>query len=100
MVAIALYFVTHAVDKAAFHGGLTLPTWMVFGSADAGRQTRTALAAAVITVEGIVFSITIVTLTLASTQFGPRMLRNVIRDRGTQFTLGHSSRRSYTPRWC
>ena len=34
------------------------------------------------------FSITIVTLTLASTQFGPRMLRNFIRDRGTQFTLG------------
>jgi uncharacterized membrane protein len=42
----------------------------------------------VITVVGVVFSITIVTLTLASTQFGPRMLRNFIRDRGTQFTLG------------
>ena len=28
------------------------------------------------------------TLTLASTQFGPRMLRNFIRDRGTQITLG------------
>ena len=41
-----------------------------------------------ITVVGIVFSITIVTLTLASTQFGPRMLRNFIRDRGTQLTLG------------
>ena len=41
-----------------------------------------------ITVVGVVFSITIVTLTLASTQFGPRMLRNFIRDRGTQVTLG------------
>jgi uncharacterized membrane protein len=30
----------------------------------------------------------IVTLTLASTQFGPRMLRTFIRDRGTQLTLG------------
>jgi len=29
-----------------------------------------------------------VTLTLASTQFGPRMLRTFIRDRGTQLTLG------------
>jgi uncharacterized membrane protein len=36
----------------------------------------------------VVFSIMIVTLTLASTQFGPRMLRNFIRDRGTQVTLG------------
>ena len=67
---------------------LTLPVWMVFGSADAARTILTALAAAVITVVGIVFSITIVTLTLASTQFGPRMLRNFIRDRGTQYTLG------------
>lgn len=88
IAAIVLYAVTHAVDKAAYAGGLTLPSWMVFGTADAARQILTTLSAAVITVVGIVFSITIVTLTLASTQFGPRMLRNFIRDRGTQFTLG------------
>ena len=86
--AIALYAGTHAIDKAAFHHSLSLPRWVVFGSADTARQILTALAAAVITVVGVVFSITIVTLTLASTQFGPRMLRNFIRDRGTQFTLG------------
>ena len=61
---------------------------MISGSADAARQTLTAIAAAVITVVGVVFSIILVTLTLASTQFGPRMLRNFIRDRGTQLTLG------------
>jgi uncharacterized membrane protein len=38
-------------------------------------------------VVGIVFSITIVALTLASTQFGPRMLRNFVRDPGTQVTF-------------
>jgi uncharacterized membrane protein len=58
------------------------------GTADAARQILTTIAAAIITVVGVVFSITIVALTLASTQFGPRMLRNFIRDRGTQFTLG------------
>ena len=88
VVAVALYFGTHALDKAASSGTVTLPSWMEFGTADAARQILTTLAAAVITVVGIVFSITIVTLTLASTQFGPRMLRNFIRDRGTQFTLG------------
>jgi uncharacterized membrane protein len=88
LAAIALFFVTHAIDAAAYRGELTLPSWMLFGSADAARTILTSLAAAVITVVGIVFSITIVTLTLASTQFGPRMLRNFIRDRGTQFTLG------------
>jgi uncharacterized membrane protein len=88
IVAVALFVVTHAIDRANFHHSLTLPSWLIFGSADAARQILTSLAAAVITVVGVVFSITIVTLTLASTQFGPRMLRNFIRDRGTQFTLG------------
>ena len=88
LAAVALYVGTHALDQAAYDGSLTLPSWMIFGTADAARQILTTLAAAVITVVGVVFSITIVTLTLASTQFGPRMLRNFIRDRGTQFTLG------------
>ena len=88
VAAVALYAGTHVIDRAAFEHRLTLPTWMIFGSADAARQILTTLAAAVITVVGVVFSITIVTLTLASTQFGPRMLRNFIRDRGTQLTLG------------
>ena len=77
-----------ALDRAAYDGSLTLPSWVISGTADAARQILTALAAAVITVVGVVFSITIVALTLASTQFGPRMLRNFIRDRGTQVTLG------------
>ncbi|MBV9049804.1 MAG: DUF2254 domain-containing protein [Solirubrobacterales bacterium] len=88
LAAVALYAGTHVIDRAAYDGSLTLPSWMVFGTADAAREILATLAAAVITVVGVVFSITIVTLTLASTQFGPRMLRNFIRDRGTQFTLG------------
>jgi uncharacterized membrane protein len=86
--AVVLYVATHFIDRAAHEHRLTLPSWLVFGSPDAARQILTSLAAAVITVVGVVFSITIVTLTLASTQFGPRMLRNFIRDRGTQITLG------------
>jgi uncharacterized membrane protein len=88
VVAVVLYAGTHALDRAAFNGSLHLPSWVIEGDADAARQILTALAAAVITVVGVVFSIMIVTLTLASTQFGPRMLRNFIRDRGTQITLG------------
>jgi uncharacterized membrane protein len=87
-VAVALFAATYTVDRAAYEGDFALPSWVISGTADAARQVLTALAAAVITVVGIVFSIMIVTLTLASTQFGPRMLRNFIRDRGTQLTLG------------
>src|SRR6201982_2366283 len=88
LVAIGLFIGTLAADRAAYRGDFTLPGWVISGSADAARQILTAIAAAIITVVGGVFSIILVTLTLASTQFGPRMLRNFIRDRGTQVTLG------------
>ena len=87
-LAVVLFVVTYALDRAAYDGDLTFPSWVNNGSADAARQILIGIAAAVITVVGLVFSITIVALTLASTQFGPRMLRNFIRDRGTQVTLG------------
>jgi uncharacterized membrane protein len=41
-----------------------------------------------ITVAGVVFSITPVVFTMASGQFGPRILRNFMRDLGTQVVLG------------
>jgi uncharacterized membrane protein len=88
LAAIALFAVTLNLDHAAYRGVFTLPSWVISGTADAARQILTTIAAAVITVVGVVFSIILVTLTLASTQFGPRMLRNFIRDRGTQLTLG------------
>jgi len=88
LAAIALFAGTLSLDHAAYRGEFGLPSWVISGTADAARQILTAIAAAVITVVGVVFSIILVTLTLASTQFGPRMLRNFIRDRGTQLTLG------------
>ena len=87
-LAVGLFAGTHALDRAAYDGSLHYPSFIISGSPDAARQILTAIAAAVITVVTLVFSITIVTLTLASTQFGPRMLRNFIRDRITQVTLG------------
>ncbi len=88
VVAVLLFIVTFEIDIAAYHGRLTLPVWIRTGSADAERQVLIAIAAAVITVIGVVFSITILALTLASQQFGPRMMRNFVRDIGNQVTLG------------
>jgi len=87
-LAVGLFACTYAIDRAAYNGSVQLPKFVISGTPDAARQILTAIAAAVITVVTLVFSITIVTLTLASTQFGPRMLRNFIRDRITQVTLG------------
>jgi uncharacterized membrane protein len=88
VLAAVLFALMHVLDRAAYNGTLSLPSFVNSDSADAAREILTAVAAAVITVVTLVFSITIVTLTLASTQFGPRMLRNFIRDRITQLTLG------------
>jgi uncharacterized membrane protein len=88
LLAAALFVASDAIDRDAYDGAIRLPSFVISGSADSARQILTAIAAAMITVVGVVFSITIVALTLASTQFGPRMLRNFIRDRVTQFTLG------------
>jgi uncharacterized membrane protein len=86
--AVALFALTYALDRAAVAGHLTFPGWVNAGGADAARQVLIGLAAAVITVAGVVFSVTILALQLASQQFGPRMLRNFIRDLGTQASLG------------
>jgi len=88
LAAVALFAVTLSIDEAVSHGVLWLPSWVISGSPDAARQILSSLAGAIITVVGVVFSIVIVTLTLASQQFGPRMLRTFIRDRGAQVTLG------------
>jgi len=47
-----------------------------------------AIATSIMTVVSIVFAILLMTLTLASTQFSPRILVSFVRDQGTQWTLG------------
>jgi uncharacterized membrane protein len=87
-LAVFVFSVTYIFDRLAFDGRISLPAWVNNGGADAGRQVLIAIAAAVITVAGVVFSILIVALILASQQFGPRILRTFLRDLGNQFTFG------------
>ncbi|MCC2634594.1 MAG: hypothetical protein K0S48_2480, partial [Ramlibacter sp.] len=61
----------------------------LFGAgADGSRAMLSAIATSMATVAGVVFSITMVTLSLSSTQYSPRVLRNFMRDRPTQAVLG------------
>ena len=48
----------------------------------------TSIATSTMTVVSIVFAILLMTLTLASTQFSPRILVSFVRDHVTQWTLG------------
>jgi uncharacterized membrane protein len=61
----------------------------IFGfSAEGSRAMLSSIASSMITVAGVAFSVTIVALSLASTQYSPRVLRHFMRDRGNQYVLG------------
>ncbi len=62
--------------------------WLYNGGDSGARTLLGAIAGSAIGVAGTLFSITIATLTLASSQMGPRLLRNFTQDRGNQYTLG------------
>jgi uncharacterized membrane protein len=62
--------------------------WLFTGGAEGARAVLSTIAGSMITIAGVVFSITIVALSLASSQFGPRLLRGFMRDRANQMVLG------------
>ena len=74
----------------AYADALSGQRWkpLLNAGAEGARGMLTAIASSMITIAGVAFSITIVTLSLASTQYTPRILRNFMRDRANQFVLG------------
>ncbi len=62
--------------------------WLWTGDPEGARALLSTLAGSIITVTGVVFSITMVALSLTANQFGPRILRSFMRDQGTQVALG------------
>ena len=62
--------------------------WIYAGGPEGARAVLGVVAGSVMGTAGVTFSITIAALSLASTQLGPRLLYNFMRDRGNQFVLG------------
>jgi uncharacterized membrane protein len=67
--------------------GTFLSRFAFQGTADDARTLLTEIAGTVVTVIALVLGLTVVALQLSSTQFSPRLLRNFLRDRGTQAVL-------------
>lgn len=88
LAAIVLAVVTIEIDVADVLPSAPAGVWLFSGTASGARGVLTAIASGFITVTGVVFSITIVALQLASTQFSPRILRNFTADRANQLVLG------------
>ena len=87
--AIVLAFATITLDMRLAGRLIDADLWFVFGvGADGVRGVLMSIAGSIITVTGVVFSITVVALQLASTQYSPRVLRTFLEDRATHVVLG------------
>jgi uncharacterized membrane protein len=85
---LVMFVITQAIDHAHHAGTFRLPHWLDQGGPTDARDLLSATAGALITTLGLVLSITVLTLSIAASQFGQRMLRRYMRDRGTQFAIG------------
>jgi uncharacterized membrane protein len=86
--ALLVFIVAEGIDRAEYDGALVLPRWLDQGSAADARSLLSATVGAIITTLGLVLSITVLTLSIAASQFGQRLLRRYMRDRGTQVCIG------------
>jgi uncharacterized membrane protein len=84
VLAVLLGLVVTGLDQA-FAGDLP---FLFAGGPDGARSLLSSITSSMISVTGLVFSITIVVLQLTSSQFSPRVLRTLLRDRTSQLALG------------
>ena len=86
--AVALALATVALDGSVTDDWLQTLAWVYTGGAEGASAVLETIAGSMITIAGVVFSLTLVALSLASSQFGPRLLRNFMRDTANQVVLG------------
>jgi uncharacterized membrane protein len=85
--AVALLLTTwligdEAVEAVVSHG------YFYPGDVESARRVLATIAGSIINVAGVSFSVTMVALSLTSSQLGPHLLVNFMRDRGNQVVLG------------
>ena len=82
--------VLSSLEESFTEVGRWVPTILFPSQQDPGvaQIILSSIATSIMTVVSIVFAILLMTLTLASTQFSPRILVSFVRDRTTQWTLG------------
>lgn len=84
LMAVVLAIIITTVDQMPY---VAAPALLRIG-ADSARAVLGAIAGAMLAVVGMIFSILMVVLVLASQQFSPRILRNFVRDHTSQNVLG------------
>ena len=88
VLSIGLSFVTIGIDQTLKTDIIGNLGWAYALGPNGSRAILSAIAGSMVSVATTAFSITIVALQLASSQFGPRLLRNFMQDTGNQVVLG------------
>lgn len=88
IVAVALSFIFIEVDALRDVAQTDNPSALYTFGPEGARTMLSVIASSMITVASLIFSITMLSLQLASSQFGPRTLGNFMRDRSNQIVLG------------
>lgn len=87
-LALALALCAVALDEAVADDWLQGFGWSYSGGAEGASLLLSTVAGSMIAIAGTVFSMTLVAMSLASSQLGPRLLRNFMRDTANQVVLG------------
>ncbi len=86
--AILLAVLTSTIDKNLDYSIAQKLGWFHSNKADGARAILTTIAGSMMTVAAVTFSITMVAVTSAAGQYGPRLIGNFMRDKANQITLG------------
>ncbi len=84
VLGVGLPLLDHRVDDDL---GQVLGRYLFTGGPDAARSVLSAISGSLVTLTSLTFSLTVVTLQLASSQFSPRLLRTFSSDRFVHLTL-------------
>lgn len=88
LLSIGMSELTQWIDRNPDIMPFNVAQSMINTKADGARSTMAVIAQSIIGVTGVMFSITMVAVSFASGQFGPRLIGNFMRDRGNQWSLG------------
>lgn len=76
------------LDRRMYSSESQTVAWFYSGDPESAISILSMIAGSMVTVTGVVFSITTVALTLAASNFGSRLLTSFTRDRGNKLVMG------------
>ncbi len=88
MAALVLFGATFTLDILAAYHVIHLPTWFSMGGIDDARAILGAMLGCVSTVLALIFSVTLLVLSMVANLFGPRLLYRFVQDWVTQVCIG------------